>query len=195
MPQLSNRGLLRRQLKQAWCDTMTGPYLDQAINSEGALQVHLAARLMNMFEKEGLNRQLFIEPKVSIGAGAGAGASRLHPDILVCNSREVIGIVELKYQPLRRPSWEKDFRSLESVGWSASEIEVENRRYQGPERGAQRFALAHSPLFVWAGVYAAPYRQIPSGEAPEDIASNLLVLHAVTHADRAPECFSGTRAL
>jgi hypothetical protein len=189
--QLGNRNLLRRQLKKAWRDTMACPYLDQAINSERALQVHLSARLMNAFEAEGLNRQLFIEPRVSAHGGEGW----LHPDILVCNSREVIGIIELKYQPLRQPSWEKDFRSLESVGWSAGQIEVDNPRYKGPNRGERVFSIANNPLFVWAGVYSAPYRQIPQEEPPEQIASNLLVLHAATHADRAPDCFAGTRAL
>lgn len=191
MKQRGNRNLLRRQLKQAWRDTMVGPYLDQAINSERALQVHLAAQLMKAFEDEGLNRQLFIEPRVIVHGGEG----RLHPDILVCNSREVIGIVELKYQPMRSPSWEKDFRSLESVGWSAAEIEVDNPRYKGPNRGERAFAIARSPLFVWAGVYAAPFRPIPPRETANTVADNLLVLHAVTHADRAPECFAGTRLL
>lgn len=191
MKQLTKRGLLRRQLKDAWRDTMAGPYLEQAINSERALQVHLAARLMSAFEEEGLNRQLFIEPRVSVHGGE----SRLHPDILVCNSREVIGIVELKYQPLRKPSWEKDFRSLESVGWSAAEIEVDNRRYKGPNRGERAFAIARSPLFVWAGVYAEPFTPIPPRETADTVSGNLLVLHAVTHSDRAPECFAGTRPL
>lgn len=69
---------------------MVGPYLDQAINSERALQVHLAARLMNAFEEWGANRQLFIEPRVLVNGGE----NRLHPDILICNTREAIGIVE-----------------------------------------------------------------------------------------------------
>lgn len=189
--QQRNRNLLRRQLKDAWRDTMFGPYLDQAINSERALQVHLAARLMNLFDEEGLNRQLFIEPRVTVYQGE----SRLHPDILVCNSREVIGIIELKYQPLRRPSWEKDFRSLESVSWDSDQIEVDNRRYKGPNPGSRVFSIARKPLFVWAGVYAAPRREIPAGEPCAEIADNLLVLHAVTHADQTPDCFAGTRPL
>jgi hypothetical protein len=85
--------------------------------------------LLKAFEGERLNRQLFIEPTVIVHGGEG----RLYPDILVCNSREVIGIVELKYQPMWSPSWERDFRSLESVGWSATEIEVVNPRYKGSE--------------------------------------------------------------
>jgi hypothetical protein len=189
--QLVNRNLLRRQIKQAWRDTIHGPYLDQAINSERALQVQLAARLLRAFEEEGLNRQLFIEPRVTVHQGQG----RLHPDVLVCNSREVIGIIELKYQPLRRPSWEKDFRSLESVGWDADQIEVDNRRYKGPNPGSRVFSIAREPLFVWASVYASPRREIPTEEPLPEIADNLLVLHAVTNADRAPDCFAGTRPL
>lgn len=191
MKQLRNRARLRRQVKQAWCDTMSGPYLEQTINSERALQVHLAARLLNAFEEEGVNRQLFIEPKVSVNAGK----NRLHPDILVCNSREVIGIVELKYQPRTRPSYGKDFESLESLHWEGDQIEVINSRYRGPNRGGKRFAIAGSPLFVWAGVYAAPYRTIPEHSVSDGIASNLLVLHAVTHPDQPPDLHAGARRL
>lgn len=191
MKQRSNRGLLRRQLKNAWCDTMAGPYLDQAINSERALQVHVAARLLGAFEESGVNRQLFIEPKVSVNGGE----NRLHPDILVCNSREVIGIVELKYQPRTRPSYGKDFQSLESLHWEGDQIEVVNGRYRGPDRGGKPFAIAGDPLFVWAGVYAAPYRTIPEHSPSEEIARNLLVLHAVTHPDDAPDLYAGTRTI
>lgn len=191
MKQLGNRNLLRRQLKQAWRDTMSGPYLDQAINSERALQVHLAARLLNAFEEEDLNRQLFVEPKVSVNDGK----NRVHPDILVCNSREVIGIVELKYQPRTRPSYTKDFQSLESLHREGDQIEVVNGRYSGPNRGGKRFAIAGDPLFVWAGVYTVPYRTIPEHSPSEGIAGNLLVLHAVAHPEAPPELYAGARRL
>ncbi|NEZ04284.1 hypothetical protein G4Y73_09020 [Wenzhouxiangella sp. XN201] len=191
MKQQNNRGRLRRQLKEAWRDTMSGPYLDQAINSERALQVHLAARLMNAFGEWGARRQLFIEPMVSVNGGE----NRLHPDILICNTREVIGIVELKYQPRTRPSYTKDFRSLESLHWDADQIEIVNGRYRGPNRGGTCFAISGSPLFVWAGVYAAPYRTIPEQPPSDGIASNLLVLHAVTQSDDPPDLHAGTKRL
>lgn len=191
MKQLNNRSLLRRQLRQAWYNTVSGPYLDQAINSERALQVHLAARLLQAFEEEGVNRQLFIEPKVSVNGGE----NRLHPDILVCNSREVIGIVELKYQPRTHPSYGKDFQSLESLHWEGDQIEVVNSRYRGPNRGGKCFAVSGNPLFVWAGVYAAPYRTIPEHSPSDGVASNLLVLHAVTHTDAPPDLHAGSRRI
>lgn len=43
--------------------------------------------------------------------------------------------------------------------------------------------------------YAEPFTPIPPRETADTVSGNLLVLHAVTHSDRAPECFAGTRPL
>lgn len=79
--------------------------------------------------------------------------------------------------------------------WEADQIEVVNTRYRGPNRGGKRFAIALSPLFVWAGVYAAPYQAIPEHGASRAITGNLLVLHGVTRLDNAPDIYAGTRRI
>ena len=132
---MPNRGLLRRQMRQAWADTIRSAYMDQVISSERALQVHLTARLMDIFWEDGVKRRVFIEPMMRLQTGR-----RVHPDLLICNRSSIIGVVELKYQPKMRPKYEEISRP--SSRWrstakrSRSKIADSEARTSG--RGASR---------------------------------------------------------
>ena len=188
---MANRGLLRRQLRRAWADTIRTAYMDQVVSSERALQVHFTARLMDIFWNDGVNRRVFVEPMMRLDTGA-----RVHPDLLICNSNSIIGVVELKYQPKVRPKVDKDFATFESLAEHGAGIEIQNRRYRGPDGGRGRFAMHADPVFVWAGVYRGPIQEIPSWWPESFDPSQLLVLHAATRADSEPEIVatSGRRA-
>lgn len=179
---MANRGLLRRQLRQAWVEAIQSAYLDQVINSERALQVHLASRLMEIFRIDQIKRRIFVEPMMQLRDG-----SRVHPDLLICNARSIIGVVELKYQPKKPPQYRKDFATFESLAEHGTDIEIDNRRYRGPEGGGGRFGLAADTLFCWAGVYRGPVQKIPQTLSENIPRSTLLVLHAATRSDDKPE--------
>ena len=182
---MQNRGLLRRQMRRAWAETIRSSYMDQVISSERALQVHLTARLMDIFWEDDVKRRVFVEPVMRLNTGA-----RVHPDLLICNRNSIIGVVELKYLPKVVPKYEKDFATFESLAAHGTGIEIYNRRYRGPDGGRRRFTLSADPMFVWAGVYRGPTRDIPSW-MPENFGlSQLLVLHAATAADAEPEIVS-----
>jgi len=188
---MPNRGLLRRQMRRAWAETIRSAYMDQVISSERALQVHLTARLMDIFWEDDVKRRVFVEPVMRLNTGA-----QVHPDLLICNRNSIIGVVELKYQPKVLPKYEKDFATFESLAEHGTDIEIDNRRYRGPDGGRGRFALSADPMFVWAGVYRGPVKEIPT-RTPENFGlRQLLVLHAATAADAEPEvlCVSGSKA-
>jgi len=188
---MANRGLLRRQIKAAWVETMRETYLTQTINSERSLQVHLVARLLQAVKDDRVNRRMFIEPKLLVNGGE----TRLYPDILVCNTRSIIGVIEIKYQPNVRPNFLKDFQTLEILATETDPVEIVNNRYRGPDKGAKTYTLAADALYVWAGVYAAPLRTIPSEAPSEELRQKLLVLHGVTYKDRAPDFYAGSRPI
>lgn len=167
-------------MRQAWAETIRSAYLDQVISSERALQVHFTARLMDLFWEDGVKRRVFVEPKMQLDSGA-----RVHPDLLVCNARAIIGVVELKYQPKMRPQCKKDFATFESLAAHGTNIEIDNGRYLGPDPGARKFALSPDPMYVWAGVYRGPISDIPGFVSTID-PNQLLVLHAATNTDSAP---------
>jgi len=184
--QMPNRVLLRRQMRHAWAETIRSAYLDQVISSERALQVYFTARLMDLFWEENVKRRVFVEPKMQLDTGA-----RVHPDLLVCNSRSIIGVVELKYQPKMRPRYEKDFATFELLAAHGTGIEIENHRYRGPDSGGGRYALSADPMYVWAGIYRGPERDISGCETDID-PGQLLVLHAATNAETAPKISAGS---
>jgi len=169
-------------LRQAWLETIRSAYMDQVISSERALQAQFAARLMEVFRVERIKRRIFVEPLMQLNSG-----SRVHPDLLICNAREIIGVVELKYQPNKRPKYGKDFATFESLAEHGREIEIDNRRYRGPAFGGGPFALSADALFVWAGVYRGPARTIPESTPERILLQELLVLHAATRANESPE--------
>lgn len=159
--------------------------MDQVISSERALQVHFTARLMDLFWEDGVKRRVFVEPKMQLDTGA-----RVHPDLLICNVRAIIGVVELKYLPKMRPKYDKDFATFESLAAHGAGIEIDNRRYRGPEGGGGRFSLSPDPMYVWAGVYKSPIRQVPAWRPKNFDMGQLLVLHAATNVDSEPEVVS-----
>jgi hypothetical protein len=182
---MTNRGLLRRHLRNAWVSTMQEVYKQQLISSERALQVHFAARLMEAFKADRVRRYVFVEPRIMLDEG-----HRIHPDLLVCNSREVIGAIELKYQPNVPPRFLKDFATLDALAEGCTSIRLENRRYRGPGRGELGFQLSANPLFVWAGVYRSPRQDIRPTDPTAIDPSQLMVLHAVTRVDDEPKLFA-----
>lgn len=188
---MPNRGRLRCQMRRAWADTIRSAYMDQIVSSERALQVHLTARLMEIFRGDGIKRRVFVEPMMRLNTGA-----RVHPDLLICNRNSIIGVVELKYQPKVRPKFEKDFATFESLATHGTGIEIDNRRYRGPDNGRGLFTLSADPMYVWAGVYRGPNRDIPAFETVAFDRAQLLVLHAATRLDGEPEivAVSGRRA-
>ena len=172
-------------MRQAWTDTIRSAYLDQVISSERALQVHFAARLMDIFWEDGIKRRGFVEPMMQLQDGR-----RIHPDLLICNRNSIIGVVELKYQPKMPPKYAKDFATFESLADHGTGIEIHNRRYRGPDGGAGRFALSADPMYVWAGVYRGPLGVIPDFWPQSFNFQQLLVLHAATQKNAEPEIVS-----
>lgn len=103
---MNRRGLLRGQLTQAWGMAIDEDYRRQRINSERSLQASLWSKLNVLLPPE--SRRMFIEPKLKATVAALDGQVKPEfrfPDIVICNTREVIGIVEVKYLPRAKPNW------------------------------------------------------------------------------------------
>jgi hypothetical protein len=100
---------------------------------------------------------MFIEPglKAKIDESDGTSPSIVRfPDLVICNTKEVIGIVELKYQPRGRPNWQKDLQTFEFIVKNRDQIYVSNARYRGIIADDREYSLAKDILFVWAGIHA-----------------------------------------
>lgn len=105
------------------------------------------------------------------------------PDLLICNSREIIGVVELKYQPRARPNYSKDLETLEWIATHGSNISITNERFRGKTADARTYKLSKSVVYVWAGVHADKSITLP---IPARLKSNFLELHAITTKDDDP---------
>lgn len=175
---MSNRTLLRRQLSAAWRHTLTGPYQNQLINSERGLQVHFCHALMREFEIAGIERRLFIEPTVMLGAD-GIRC----PDLIICNSQRIIGVVELKYAPRAVPEYTKDLETFALLTTHANSITLANERFRG-EGSSKTYLLADDAVLCWAAVYADELIELPSSSI-STLGGRFFRLDAVTH-DSAP---------
>jgi len=99
---MKQRSLIKSQIIRAWTESIEDDYCSQRINSERSLQASFWAHLNNMLPK---NRRLFIEP-------VGASLIKLIPDIVVCNTRAVISVIELKYLPRAQPKHSQDIKTF-----------------------------------------------------------------------------------
>lgn len=180
---MSERKLLRENIADAWTRTLSESYPQKLINSERGLQVHFCHRLLEVFGD--LDRRLFIEPTFT----ASDGTTRI-PDIVICNSQRIIGVVELKYMPRAAPDYEKDLRTLKWFCSAPPPITLSNERYRGvDEKKVKAYELASDAILCWAGVYAEPRADVEHhGRA---LGSRLLCLHAVTKPLLRPEIYLG----
>ena len=181
---MNQRSLLRSQINQAWQQAIETNYQRQRINSERSLQAAVWSQLNTIFEDS--TRRMFIEPGIVIHTtgvdGAITRTVRI-PDMVVCNSREIIAVLELKYQPRVKPTYAKDLATLAWISNAREQVAISNTRFRGVEADARTYKLASSVLYVWAGIHSDANASL---SPPAEIASNFLELHAVTAHDEPP---------
>jgi hypothetical protein len=124
---------------------------------------------------------MFIEPCMSV---PGAGRQARFPDIVICNTREVIGIIELKYQPRGKPSWSKDLATFHWVTENKDRISISNVRFRGVGADPRSYPLSKTILYVWAGVHAACELDLRSYITPS-VSQCFLALYAETQHGQA----------
>lgn len=177
---MARRTVLRAQLARAWRNTITGAYTSHLINSERGLQVHFCVALLEEFRRSRLPRRLFIEPTILF-----RDSVRRSPDLLICNTTQIIGVVEFKYTPRAIPSFRKDLDTLTCVHGATGVVTIANERFRG-EGKPRRYTVAADAVFCWAGVYSRidPLR-LPS-RTVNRLGLSFLRLDALTRADAPP---------
>lgn len=158
---MASRSKLKSQLKQAWKNTISKRYNKQLINSEAGLQAYFCAELLTQLK--GPDRRIFIQPCLSF-----SNKKRRHPDVVICSSQRIIGIVELKYVPRGSPEkgLEKDLKTLQLAAEAGKELTISNDRYRGKrlDDKDKKYTLAPDAVLCWAGVYTGPAKKMKESE-------------------------------
>jgi hypothetical protein len=147
---MKQRGLLQKQIIEAWCNCITEDYNSQRINSERSLQASFWSQLNCILPKN--RRRMFIEPTIAITENGSK--YNVIPDLVICNTKEVIGVIELKYRPRGNPVYSKDIDSLAVIARHREGITISNDRYRGQAMDETEYRLSKHILFVWAGIHA-----------------------------------------
>lgn len=179
------RKIIRKHILNSWQRCIAEDYANQRINSERSLQASLWAALR---DRIGNNRRLFIEPSLSFIIKGRRKI--LYPDIVICNTRQVIAVIELKYMPNSCPNLAKDLRSLSSISENRNSIVVSNRRHRGPKADDREYGCSKNILFVWAGVHRGGKCGMERAKLNVScLAGCLLELHATTREFEQPLVF------
>jgi hypothetical protein len=151
------------------------------------LQASFWSHLNHLLSK---NRRLFIEPTLSINIDEG-GRKIILPDIVVCNSKEVISVIELKYLPRGHPKYKKDINNLALIADNRDQILIANERFRGSEKDSTQYSLSKHILFVWAGVHTKEKSEpcILYSSAHKSLDGCYLQLHAVTGVNSTPDVY------
>ena len=176
---MASRSLLRKHIEAAWVGTIKGAYCEQLINSERGLQVHFCHLLLTTFKKARLRRRIFVEP-----CFVDKWGKIRCPDVVICNSLRIIGIVEFKYLPRGRPSPKKDLQTLRWFSADKGKLTLSNERHLGAQPSAKSYALAPDAVLCWAAVYRHPQIRI---EVSASLGTRLLCLHAMTSSRAHPQ--------
>lgn len=116
---MKQRNLIKSQIVQAWNLSINEDYCNQRINSERSLQASFWSHLNRLLSE---NRRLFIEPTMSINTKRGI--KRIIPDIVVCDTKKVISVIELKYLPRGQPKYKKDIENLALIAKNRNQIAI-----------------------------------------------------------------------
>lgn len=186
---MTKRMKLKQALFAAWEECIQVDYENYHINSERSLQASYSAGLKNRL---GRNRRLFIEPKLDIVDGRKRKV--FYPDLVICNTRNVIGVVELKYQPRTRPRMAKDLQTLAALAAQGQKAVLSIERYRGSATGPEPIAFSKDVVFVWGGVHVemgtgAERTALPAGCDPQ-LAGCIFELHAATTSGAKARCYS-----
>jgi hypothetical protein len=178
---MPRRSRIGKQLIEAWKQTVNDDYCSGHINSERSLQALLLANLRTVFEVDETKRQVFVEPTLTLPDG-----SLIRPDMMICNAREVISVLELKYAPRGIAATTKDMRSISSIA-GASELVVTLDRYRGPDLPRMSFQVSQTMLFAWAGIHCGDAEPAREWNDPAFAGHYFLEMHAVTADGQVPE--------
>jgi hypothetical protein len=135
---------------------------------------------------------MFIEPCIVIETKTGIKI--VFPDLVICNTKEVIGVIELKYQPRAKPNYMKDIATLSSIAKHRKNISISNQRFRGQPIDETIYSLSKNILFVWAGVHAS-INSINKNDAPlysaryNKLQGCFLELHAETRTNSLPKIY------
>jgi len=183
---------LRRQLFLAWRRSIRRDYCSQRINSERSLQASFWSQLNRVLPTD--TRRMFIEPRFVVTVEGHPKV--FYPDLVICNTRRVIAVIELKYQPRVLPSHDKDFETLRTIAEYRDQLQVSNARFHGPVADAKDYSFSEHVLFVWAGVHRRPKSfSYESNDVPmlsanvESLRGCFLQLHAETNRSASPNVF------
>ncbi len=181
---MEQRSRIKPQLIQAWYESIEVDYYNQRINSERSLQASFWSHLNHLL---GRNRCLFIEPTLAIHTKRGK--KTIIPDIVVCNKREVISVIELKYLPRAKPRYKKDIESLALIAENTQQIAIANQRVRGKEKDSKQYSLSKQILFVWAGVHAKKKSKSKKSYAAgyDSLDGCYLEFHALTQKKMKPQ--------
>ncbi len=182
---MSRRLPLRRQLYESWVDTIRGYYDRQQINSERGLQVFFCASLLAKWAALGSTRSLFVEPRLKTRSGESGPL----PDVVICNSTQIIGVVELKYQPRARANTRKDLETLSWIADRRTDIRLANERYLGAPEDEREYSLATDAVLCWAGVHRGLKNTLET-RIGASVAPHFMELHALTAPGKEPRIVS-----
>jgi len=191
---MSVRKPLQQQLIEAWQLSIENDYCNQRINSERSLQASFWSHLNRTLPSN--TRRMFIEPRFSVTVKRQR--KRFYPDIVICNTKEVIAVVEIKYQPRVLPSYRKDLETLRILATHRKQkhIYATNVRYRGYDVDARKYMFSNHVLFVWAGVHCPPTESYESSHVPllsnglKNLEGCFLQLHAETDPKKPPNVFA-----
>ena len=114
------------------------------------------------------------------------------PDIVVCNSRAIIGVVELKYLPRTTAKVDKDMDTLRWIAVQSRRIRLSNWRYSGVRGDAKEYSLANDVLLCWAEVHRG-FREALESRVPGEVRPYFMGIQALKREGKHTEIISSYR--
>jgi len=181
---MKQRAGIKKLIINAWKKSIAKDYSNQRINSERSLQASFWSYLNKTLPD---TQRIFIEPPFSFKVKGEVKV--LYPDIVICNTKEVICVIELKYLPRGRPQYKKDIQSLALISKYRRQILIKNERFRGVEKDSKPYTLSDNVLFVWASIHDGSKSEVEHlySHGYKSLDGCYLQLHAETEIGAKPK--------
>ena len=113
-----------------------------------------------------------------------------YPDLVICDTKSVVGIIELKYTPRGRPvpsGLLKDMETLTHAAADSESLQIVNERFLGKFVTQVAYPLAGNAVLCWAGLYRGPKElELKKDISNDAFLKRFLQLSALTYRDADP---------
>lgn len=132
-----------KQIEESWHGAVSD-YNEHKVLSERTLQASLWSHLQSKADQQ----YIFVEPRLKLPNTEQGKPRHIIPDLVICRSKSVIAVIELKFMPRAAPNFLADIKKLRSIYVERASIQLHLPRFMGISAKEHAYKITDKTQFV-----------------------------------------------